>query len=164
MHARVGLSAITCPAMCCQNFWMPGTHRTHCMKSMDILYNRRVCPGLLGRHTCNWCRWFLQASALWPLKILPGCASPMVDCTQHGGWKVMSMGYGSQLPPKYSAALNLTESGMGQPLANVVVWVKGAWAKSSKFSISKPCSTSTSTYRHTVCLESNAAWPTIQRW
>ena len=51
--ARHSLPAGTCPAMFCQNFWMPGTHFTHCMKSMDILYSSRVCPGLLGRQTCN---------------------------------------------------------------------------------------------------------------
>ena len=57
----------------------------------------------------------------------------------------MSIGYGSQLPPRYSAALNLTESGIGQPFANVEVWVNGACARSRRFSMSKPCSTSTST-------------------
>jgi hypothetical protein len=34
--------------------------------------------------------------------------------------------------------------GTGQPLAKVDVWVKGAWARSSRFSSSRPCSTGTS--------------------
>lgn len=40
--------------------------------------------------------------------ILPGCARPMVDRTPQGGWKDMSIGYGSQLPPSSCAARNRT--------------------------------------------------------
>lgn len=42
-------------------------------------------------------------------------------------------------------AWNFTKSGTGQPRANVDVCVKGACARSSRFSISRPCSTGTST-------------------
>ena len=71
-------------------------------------------------------------------------STPMVESTMQGGSKAMSMGYGSQLPPSSFCALNFTTSGMGQPLANVEVCVKGACARSSRFSSSSPCSTGTS--------------------
>lgn len=61
-----------------------------------------------------------------------------------GGSKAMSMGYGSQLPPSMRAALNLTTSGTGHPFAKVLVCVKGACARSNRFSSSSPCSTGTS--------------------
>ena len=48
-----------------------------------------------------------------------------------------------------------TASGMGQPLAKVEVWVKGACARSSRFSISSPCSTGTSTCAATAGLVSH---------
>ena len=49
------------------------------------------------------------------------------------------------MPPSRREAWNLTASGTGQPRAKVEVWVKGACARSSKFSTSSPCSTGTST-------------------
>lgn len=33
-------------------------------------------PSLLGRHTCSWCRWFLQLAARAPRSILPGELRP----------------------------------------------------------------------------------------
>ena len=33
-------------------------------------------PSLLGRHTCSWCRWFLQLAARAPRSILPGDVRP----------------------------------------------------------------------------------------
>lgn len=68
----------------------------------------------------------------------------MVERTMQGGSKDMSMGYGSQLPPSSLAAWKRTASGTGHPLAKVEVWVKGAWARSSRFSSRSPCSTGTS--------------------
>jgi hypothetical protein len=45
---------------------MLGTNFTQCMKSMDMRYSSRVRVGLTGRHTCSWCRWFLQEAARAP--------------------------------------------------------------------------------------------------
>ena len=47
-------------------------------------------------------------------------------------------------PPGHVVARPPAAPGTGQPFAKVVVWVKGAWARSSRFSSSSPCSTGTS--------------------
>mmetsp|Transcript_2647 Transcript_2647/g.9874 ORF Transcript_2647/g.9874 Transcript_2647/m.9874 type:complete len:258 (-) Transcript_2647:330-1103(-) len=90
---------------------------------------------------------------------------PMCESTMHGTTNFMSIGYGFQLPlcpPRWArfrllamscqpspglrrrAVTNSTKLGTPHPLANVPVCVNGACAKSSKFSMSSPCSTGTS--------------------
>ena len=63
-------------AMLAQKCWMKGTYLVQARKSMDMRYSRRVRPGPAGKHTCSWCRCFLQLAALTPRSILPGCANP----------------------------------------------------------------------------------------
>ena len=48
------------------------------------------------------------------LRILPGCARPMVESTMQGGWKAMSMGYGSHMPASICTALQLLRTAARQ--------------------------------------------------
>mmetsp|Transcript_44779 Transcript_44779/g.113333 ORF Transcript_44779/g.113333 Transcript_44779/m.113333 type:complete len:356 (+) Transcript_44779:229-1296(+) len=132
---------------------MKGTCLRKGRKSRLMRYSSRVCPGREGRHTCIWRRCFLQSAARLPRSTCPGLASPMRLSVMQGGSKLISMGYGSHSPLSMSIMRNLTASGTGQPRAKVEVCVKGACARSSRFSTSSPCSTGTSSTSSlcTVC-------------
>mmetsp|Transcript_33475 Transcript_33475/g.72281 ORF Transcript_33475/g.72281 Transcript_33475/m.72281 type:complete len:200 (-) Transcript_33475:678-1277(-) len=73
----------------------------------------------------------------------------------------MSIGYGSQLPPSSLLVLNFTKSGIDHPFAKVAVCVKGACAKSSKFSSNRPCSTSTSMRSSAWMVKGLSSWKAL---
>mmetsp|Transcript_8956 Transcript_8956/g.32796 ORF Transcript_8956/g.32796 Transcript_8956/m.32796 type:complete len:364 (-) Transcript_8956:440-1531(-) len=160
---------------------IPGTYFAHPAKSSAMRYSRRVRPGSDGTHTWSWWRWLLH-SAHWtpssncaPFPAAPACDIPMCESTMHGVTNFMSIGYGfhdpccdpSPIPSRVSPramschpspslrsfdVTNSTNVGTPQPFANVPVCVNGACARSSRFSISSPCSTGTSSMMSSACV------------